>query len=276
VLGERGEYMKIGISTYAFFWQWSDLAEKKLSLKEMMKKTIEYGGEVFQICDYPLIEEMNDEELADIVSYAKKLDLELELGTRGIHPTLLRKYLSLATKLNVKLVRSMFYSKEYTPADNDQAVEWIEQVLEDFQKAGVTLGLETYEQIKTDQLVELIDMIDSPYIGICLDPGNTVASLELPEEVIDKTAPYVVNLHVKDFAFKRNQGWVGFYYSGAPLGGGLLDFDYLYNSIQRNKKKEVNAIIELWVSFDETIEKTIQIERVWIEKSMDYLRRKIK
>jgi 3-oxoisoapionate decarboxylase len=268
--------MKIGISTYAFFWQWSDLADKKLSLKEMMKKTIEYGGEVFQICDYPLIEEMNDEELAEIVSYAKKLDLELELGTRGIHPALLRKYLDLATKLNVKLVRSMFYSKEYTPVDNDQAVEWIEEVLKDFQKAGVTLGLETYEQIKTDQLVELIDMIDSPYIGICLDPGNTVASLELPEEVIDKTAPYVVNLHVKDFAFKRNQGWVGFYYSGAPLGEGQLDFDYLYNSVQRNKKKEVNAIIELWVSFDETIEKTIQIEREWIEKSMDYLRRKIK
>ncbi|WP_179886622.1 hypothetical protein [Bacillus sp. es.034] len=54
-----------------------------------------------------------------------------------------------------------------------------------------------------------------------------------------------------------------------------MNFDYLYNSVQRNKKKEFNAIIELWVSFDETIEKTIQKEKEWTKKSMDYLRRKI-
>ncbi|WP_377890370.1 sugar phosphate isomerase/epimerase family protein [Alkalihalobacillus sp. R86527] len=265
--------MKIGLSTYAFFWQWSELANKKLSLKEMMNETKKYGGDVFQICDYPAIEEMNDEELADIASYARSLGLELELGTRGIHPAILKRYLALAKKLNVPMLRSMYFSKDFTPANLDQAVQWIEEVLEDFQQAGVTLGLETYEQIKTDQLVDLIKRIDQPYVGICLDPANTVASLELPKDVIDKTASYVVNLHVKDFAFTRNQGWVGFYYSGAPLGKGLLDFNYMYRTVLNKSKKEFNTIIELWVNFEETIEKTIQVEKEWIETSMDYVRR---
>jgi 3-oxoisoapionate decarboxylase len=100
--------------------------------------------------------------------------------------------------------------------------------------------------------------------------------LELPEQVIDKTAPYVVNLHVKDFAFKRNQGWVGFYYSGAPLGDGLLNFDYMYNNVRKYRNDEFNTIVELWVNFEGTIEETIQIEKNWIKQSMDYLRRKIK
>lgn len=267
--------MKVGLSTYAFFWQWSELAKEKLSLKEMMKETKDYGGEVFQICDYPLIEQMNDDELGEIASYAKTLNLELELGTRGIHPSKLRNYLHLAKTLNVNFIRSMYFSKEFTPVDNEQAVEWIEEVLPDFQEANVTIGLETYEQIKTDQLVDLIKRIDNPYVGICLDPGNTVAALELPKDVIDKTAPYVVNLHVKDFVFKRNEGWVGFYYGGAPLGEGLLDFNYMYKKVQ-SSSKEFSTIIELWVNFDETIEKTIQLEKDWIVKSMDYLRRSIK
>jgi hypothetical protein len=31
--------MTIGISTYAFFWQWHDTAEQPLSLAEMITKT---------------------------------------------------------------------------------------------------------------------------------------------------------------------------------------------------------------------------------------------
>ncbi len=263
--------MKFGISTYAFLWQWSDLVEKKLSLKEMIKQTKEYGGEVFQICDYPPIEKMGDQELQEISLHAKSLGIELELGTRGVHPSILNKYLNLAKKLDVKLVRSMMYSKEYTP-DVHQAIEWIQEILPLYEQEGVTIALETYEQIKTEVLVDLVEIINSPNLGICLDPANSIASLETPNDVVQKTSSYVVNLHIKDFKFTRNSGWVGFYLGGAPLGEGQLDFRYMMEKVLSNQL-QVNAILELWLNFQENIEKTIMLEKEWIAQSMEYLRR---
>lgn len=49
-----------GLSTYAFFWRISDRSPRPLTLDEMLARTREMGGEVFQICDYPLIETYDD------------------------------------------------------------------------------------------------------------------------------------------------------------------------------------------------------------------------
>ena len=48
--------MTIGISTYALFWQWQSSADQPLTLTEMIDKIAGWGAELFQICDYPLIE----------------------------------------------------------------------------------------------------------------------------------------------------------------------------------------------------------------------------
>ena len=72
----------------------------------------------------------------------------------------------------------------------------------------MTIGLETYEQVSTDDLIQVVEGVGSPFLGVCLDPANSVARLELPVDVIDRTAPFVVNMHVKDFTFTRQAGGV--------------------------------------------------------------------
>ena len=265
--------MKIGISTYAFFWHWSELAPKQLSLKEMIAQTKEYGGDVFQICDYPAIEKMDEQELTEIAAFAKSLNVELELGTRGTDPSILNTYLTIAKQLNVKLLRSMVLATEFADG-GDSVIHALKEVLPAFAVQGVTIALETYEQVATNRLVELVEKIDSPFLGICLDPANTIASLEMPKDVIDQSAPHVVNLHVKDFRFMRNEGWVGFNLTGCSLGEGLLDFPYMLDKVRSNQH-QVNVVLEFWLNFDENIEKTIEREKEWISNSMNYLRRNI-
>lgn len=261
--------MKIGISTYAYFWQISDQVEKKLTVHEMIRKTKEYGADVFQICDYSPIEEMNEVELKSISDEAKRLKIELELGTRGIQPNHLKKYLRIANALDVKLVRTMINDKNHTPSMK-QAEKWIKENLQSYIDSGVTIALETYEQIKTEELINLVKLIDNPYVGICLDPGNSIAALELPEQVIQTTAPYVVNLHVKDFVFTRKDGWVGFSLIGCPLGEGALNLQLMLTSLA-NHHKTPNAIIEFWLPFNKTIKNTIEMENQWLRESIKYL-----
>ena len=55
--------MTIGLGTYAFFWQWHETAETPLSLTDMVDRTADLGVGLFQICDYPLIESYDSNDL---------------------------------------------------------------------------------------------------------------------------------------------------------------------------------------------------------------------
>lgn len=264
--------MAYGINTYAYFWRISERAPKPLSLTDMLRDTAELGGEVFQICDYRQIETYDAARLADVKATADDLGLRLELGTRGIGPEHLLKYLDLAARLDVTLVRSMLNTADHRPG-TAEAVDLLGQVLPRYAEAGVTLGLETYEQVATEDLLTVVRRVDDPHLGVVLDPGNCVARLERPAAVVAATAPYVVNIHVKDFAFTRRDGWVGFTFAGCPLGEGLLDHDGMVAAV-RPHERGINQIVEHWLPWqDEGYETTARLEHQWTHHSISTLLR---
>ncbi|MDQ0819632.1 sugar phosphate isomerase/epimerase [Arthrobacter sp. V4I6] len=262
----------IGLSSYAFFWQLSDKVAEPLSLHEALERTAAWGVDLFQICDYEPLESMSAAELKDVRATADSLGIALELGTKGIRPEHLRKFLRIAGILGSPLLRTMFNSAGHTPA-TEEAIAIFREVLPEFEAAGVKIAVETYEQVPTARVLEVIRSVDSPNLGICSDPANTVAALELPREVIDAVAPYVLNMHIKDFAFSRKEGWVGFTYSGAPLGEGLLDYDYMAGKLQP-KERNINQIVEHWLPWQDSEEETIRLENQWTQQSLDFLRSK--
>ena len=131
--------------------------------------------------------------------------------------------------------------------------------------------LETYEQVPTDDLIALIERIGSDRLGICLDPANVVARLETPRCVVERCAPLTKNVHVKDFAFARQDGWVGFTYSGAAMGTGLHDYPHLLTTI-RPREREINEIVEHWLPWQGDAETTIRTEREWTRITLEHLR----
>lgn len=262
----------IGLSSYAFYWQLSDRVAQPLSIHDALRRTSDLGVDLFQICDYAPLEVMSKRELTAIRATADGLGIALELGTKGIGPERLRQYLGAAGILGARLLRTMFNVPGYAPSDQ-QAVADFNEVMPEFERAGVQIAVETYEQVPTSRILEVIQRVGSPFLGICLDPANTVAALEQPRAVIDAVAPYVLNMHIKDFAFSRKEGWVGFTYSGAPLGEGLLDYDYMVGRIQP-KQRNINQIIEHWLPWQDSEQETIRLEKQWTQQSLDFLRSK--
>ncbi len=263
---------RIGLSSYAFFWQLSDRVTSPLSIHDALMRTAELGVDLFQICDYAPLETMSDDDLAAIRATADRLGITLELGTKGIRPDHLERFLHIGKILGTGLLRTMFNMPGHTP-DADEAYAILKEALPAFQDAGMQLAIETYEQVPTATILDVVQRIGSPYLGICSDPANTVAALEMPREVIDAVAPYVLNMHIKDFAFSRKEGWVGFTYSGAPLGEGLLDYEYMVQKIQP-KERNINQIVEHWLPWQDSEEETIRLENQWTQKSLDFLRSK--
>ncbi|MBP2167806.1 sugar phosphate isomerase/epimerase [Erwinia toletana] len=262
--------MAIGLSTYAFFWRSSARVPAPLNLAQMLEQTAAMGVKLFQICDYPQIESWSDTELQALRQQADRLGIELELGTRGLQTSHLQRYLQLASILQVTVIRSMFNSASHRPT-LVEAAALIETILPQFERQQVKLCLETYEQVNSAEMMAVITRFPSAYLGVCLDPANCVAALEQPQQVIANTAGRVLNLHIKDFAFSRQEGWVGFTLAGAPLGEGLLDYDLLIAQV-RPDERGINQIVEHWLPWQQDAQSTCQREAEWTQQSVDFLR----
>lgn len=255
----------IGLGTYTFFWQWHPSAPTPVGWRTMLDKTRDFGCSVFQFCDYAPFHEITSREMGDIARYADALGIQLELGTRGLDAGHLDHYIGFCQQADARVLRSMVKADEIANAE-----DLIREVLPSLERADVSLSLETYEQIRVPQLVELVHAVDSEHVGICLDPANSVAALDMPAHTIELCAPYVNNLHVKDFAFTRRDGWVGFTYTGTTLGDGLLDYDSMVTRTQA-VERGISQIVEHWLIWQGDSESTCRLEDEWTRHSLDYL-----
>ncbi len=275
--------MALGLSTYAFSWRRTPPEDSEVpgahsdvntaqTLADLFDVATTLSCDVFQVCDVPELDNADATEVAAIAAAAHERSLTLELGTRGLEPDHLLRYLDLARTLDCRLVRSMMSSTRGCPTVTDATAK-LREVIPAYAAAGVTLGLETYEQYSTDELVSVVRSIDDEHLGIVLDPGNCVARLERPADVVEKTAPHVVNLHVKDFAFTRAERTLGFMFAGAPLGEGLLEYDAMCDVLDRHGRK-VNHVIEHWLPWQGSYTETCRVEQRWVDAAAGYLQQR--
>lgn len=260
----------IGLGTYAYFWQHSDRIPEPLSLIGALEDTRAQGVDLFQICDYAPLDAMTGHELREAASAARELGIAIELGTKGIVPEHLSRYLRLAEIFDARLVRSMLHGPDSQPG-LAEAEAWLRSGIRAYEAAGVTLALETYEQVPTAALVGIVERVGSESLGICLDPANVVARLESPRACVEQTAALTKNVHVKDFAFARQPGWVGFTYSGAAMGSGLHDYAHLRATV-RPRERGINEVVEHWLPWQTDAETTVRTEREWTRTTLEHLR----
>jgi 3-oxoisoapionate decarboxylase len=260
----------IGLGTYAYFWQHSSEVPQPLGLIDAFEDTVRFGVGLFQICDYAPLEEMPDAGIAESATAARRLGLTIQLGTKGLDTARLTRYLGFADTFESTLVRTMINGPDSQP-DLSTARELLRRVLPSYEAAGVTLVLETYEQLSTADLVALIEDIGSPALGVCLDPANVVARMERPGDCVERTAKYVRNVHAKDFAFSRRSGWVGFTLAGAAMGTGLHDYPHLLRTV-RPRERGIDEVVEHWLPWQGDPATTVRTEREWTRAAIEYLR----
>lgn len=90
-------------------------------------------------------------------------------------------------------------------------------------KQGVVLALENHVDLLADEVIELLEAVDSPSLGVCLDTANNLRMFEDPMRTIELLAPYAKATHIKDIcAYQGSPRAFGFWPS-VPLGKGLID-----------------------------------------------------
>ncbi|MCC9640970.1 sugar phosphate isomerase/epimerase [Rhodopirellula sp. JC740] len=84
-----------------------------------------------------------------------------------------------------------------SPARMDEAIEAVQRCADHAAKRGVFLGVENHGRLTADQMLEIMDRIDSPWVGINLDTGNFES--DHPYEDLQACVPFAVNVQVKPF-----------------------------------------------------------------------------
>ncbi|GAA4454817.1 hypothetical protein GCM10023189_21790 [Nibrella saemangeumensis] len=88
-------------------------------------------------------------------------------------------------------------------------------------KHKVRLAVENHKDWRAPELAAMLKQLNSEWIGVTLDFGNSISLLEDPMDVVQTLVPYVFSTHVKDMGLEEYPD--GFLLSEVPLGQGMLD-----------------------------------------------------
>jgi 3-oxoisoapionate decarboxylase len=111
-----------------------------------------------------------------------------------------------------------------------------------FDRAGLLIGIENHKDWLAPELADLLQAIDSPHVGVCVDFGNNLALLEDPMATVEALAPYVITTHVKDMAVRAYDR--GFELSEVPLGAGCLPLAEMIAAL-RQVRPDVHLCLEM-------------------------------
>jgi hypothetical protein len=104
------------------------------------------------------------------------------------------------------------------------------------------VAVENHQDATSDDLVRLCQEVSSPMVGVTLDTGNALVVAECPLEFARKVAPYVKNVHVKDYRIHVTES--GYRLVRCAIGDGAIPFRELFGLL-KEKAPEATLNIEL-------------------------------
>jgi sugar phosphate isomerase/epimerase len=110
------------------------------------------------------------------------------------------------------------------------------------EKYKIPLGLENHKDWTLDEMLALLEVYQSEYLGVCLDFGNNIALLDDPVVTIERLAPYVVTTHLKNMGVEVTTD--GFLLSEVLLGEGYLDIPGLVKMV-RQARPQAHFLLEM-------------------------------
>ncbi len=120
-----------------------------------------------------------------------------------------------------------------------QSLRWAEPVLA---RHRFRLAVENHKDQRIAEKLDMIKRLNSEFIGLCVDVGNSFTLLEDPLETARAYAPWAFTVHFKDQAVREKTD--GFWFADVPLGEGFLDLPGLVK-ILHDAKPEIHLNLEL-------------------------------
>jgi sugar phosphate isomerase/epimerase len=158
--------------------------------------------------------------------------------------------LRTAKQCGAKVVRTAMGGRRYEVFERlDQFREWAKTTEQAVRRAEpllakheMVLAVENHKDRRVDEMLAMLQRLDSEHVGVCVDLGNDLALLADPMEMVQAYAPWARSVHVKDVAVAECDD--GFLLADVVLGQGMLDLAEM-TRILRQANPEVRFSLEM-------------------------------
>jgi len=226
----RREFVALGAAAPLAAAQESDLKPKLgidlFSLRTQKWTPIQYLDycaerhvRVVHFSEIRFIGSLEPENLRNVREHAEKLGIEVEIGMRSICPTStmfdksrgtaeqqLTRMIEAATIVGSPIVRAVLGSAEdrkqgAIEAHIEDTVRVLKSVRSLATDKNIKIAIENHAgDMQAHELKSLIEGAGRDFVGVCLDSGNPLWTIEDPHLTLEVLHPYVLTSHVRDSA----------------------------------------------------------------------------
>ncbi|MFA9465084.1 MAG: sugar phosphate isomerase/epimerase family protein [Velocimicrobium sp.] len=254
--------MKIGIDSYCYHRMFGEVypdQEKPEKLKSVedfldLGHKLDVDGVSLETC---FLSSLEDDYLKSLGQKIKDYGFDTVFAwghpnglERGLNPKAFEEMKQLIPKTRLIGTNVMRITGSAFDWRHENHREHIERLVPMYKEAteiaeanGVKLALENHIDFTADEMLEMVQRVDSPNFGINFDTGNFLRLLDDPIEGMRKLAPYVFSTHIKDLVFNPEAiptDW--YFFSGVPVGFGLVDNMKLAEILSENNYKGFLAV----------------------------------
>ncbi len=235
--------MKVGIDSYCFHRYFGEVYPHQtapdftMTMEDFLDlaKNLQVDGVSLESCFFPSFDKgwfmdlkaQLDDYGFDRV-YAWGHPDGLEAGKNRDEFDSMVKQIEYASWIGAPVMRvvasSLMFRFEPHGPQIDILVDWFKEAVQVAENYGVKLAVENHIDYTADECVELLDRVDSPYLGLNFDTGNFLRLLDDPIDGARKLADRTLATHVKDLKpVKGLNATEWYFFSSTPVGDGLVD-----------------------------------------------------
>lgn len=246
--------MKVGIDSYCYHRFFGEVypeqqaPPKEMTFEDFINRAValEVDGVSLESCFLPRfdsaylseIKGMLDEHNLDRV-YAWGHPDGLEGGKNEKACDEMIAHIEYADAIGAKVMRVVGSSLMFRFEDHGPQIE---KLTEMFTKAikvaeqyDIKLADENHIDFDSEEMLTLINNVNSPHFGINFDTGNFLRVLDDPIQGMEKLAKHVYATHIKDLKPQKGVAvneW--YFFSSTPIGEGLVDNQRLAQILKDN------------------------------------------
>ncbi len=227
--------MRIGLAVYGTTFSMGlhpASGQPRINVQQLMERAL---AAHLQGVEIP-VALLEGEDIASVAHMARAQGLFITLATGGYTARPLIDAIHLGAQLGAETVRTVVGGAKIGGDRSPLAGRWqpfLQDVLTNLkeatasaEKARVNLAVENHQDLASEELLWLCESIASERFGINLDAGNPLATAEEPLDYFRRVAPYLKNVHLKDYSIYLSEE--GYRLVRCALGQGVIDFPALF------------------------------------------------
>jgi sugar phosphate isomerase/epimerase len=242
--------VKVGVDTYSYHRLFGEIypnqvdPDRRWEFDQAIDEAIRLGvdGISLETCFMPrfdrdylaqIKEKLDDQKMERMVAWGHPDGLEggdnLEAAKE------MEQHLATAQAVGATVMRIVGSSLMFRDKPHGPQIEGISNILSESVKkaedADVRLAIENHIDFNADEILEILDRVDSDYLGVNFDSGNTLRVFEDPVEAARKLAGRTFATHIKDIdpATGSPQDWT--FWASAAAGSGIIDMPGVINAL---------------------------------------------